>query len=146
MCLGPKQEPEMEVGGEVKRKILYLHVMCVIFFFFFKDLLQLYECRFSLCLGKEPPLSKGLCPCAAFQMSCIPEEAVTQRDVPQAGWRAAILCFSPGSALTQPDCGQISFSSFLTTSSVWKWFAYNGVRRRVQANCHSIGCLLPGLW
>ena len=70
------------------------------------------------CLGKKPPLSKGLCPCTAFQTSCIPDEAVTQPNAPQAGWYAEILCFSPGSTLTQTDCGQISFSSFLTTSSV----------------------------
>lgn len=38
----PNKEPDMEVGGGVERKNFNLPLTCD---FFFKDLLQLYECR-----------------------------------------------------------------------------------------------------
>lgn len=54
---------------------------------------------------------------------------------------ADILCFILGSTSTQTDHGQISFSSFLLSSSVVGQLPQNGMQTRIQAK-YSISCLL----
>ena len=84
---------------------------------------------------KVLPHVRHLGPCATFQTSCIPGEAVTLPSVPGAspGQGRAILCFSSGSAFTQTDHWQ-----FLSLNdSVKEQLLHNAVERtRVQAYGH----------
>lgn len=117
----------MEVRGGINRKVFYSPLMCGSF------LRSCAASRMLIITGtwKKPfPFVRscsgsGRGPCAAFQTSCIPGEAVTQFSEPQARPGTAAL----GQHSLWGTKGKFSFSSFLLSTQLrnsyftmrWGW-------------------------